>query len=148
MNDIRRGSPPRKNAIQRKCLGCGDGFTAIDRRSKICPECRKNGSDRQSYPGAKNGELSCLQPIDFIDVATAQNEEFQPSLPPANSSKELSFEKYGLGTLKLTDGQQINTGYGRESRGLGYITEILPGRWVARVRDLGSDPLSFGAAKK
>jgi hypothetical protein len=53
-----------------------------------------------------------------------------------------------LGTLKLTDGQQINTGYGRESRALGYIMEIVPGRWVARVRDLGSDPLPLGAAKK
>ena len=26
--------------------------------------------------------------------------------------------------------------------------EIVPGRWIARVRDLSSDPLPLGAAKK
>jgi hypothetical protein len=51
-------------------------------------------------------------------------------------------------TYKLTDGKQINTGYGRASRPLGYVMEISNGRWVARVRNLRSDPLPLGAAKK
>jgi hypothetical protein len=49
---------------------------------------------------------------------------------------------------KLTDGRQINTGYGRLSRALGYVMEISPGRWVARVGDLNSGILSLGLAKK
>jgi DNA-directed RNA polymerase subunit RPC12/RpoP len=30
------------DAILRKCLACGEPFTAIDRRSTLCPECRQN----------------------------------------------------------------------------------------------------------
>ena len=44
--------------------------------------------------------------------------------------------------------QQINTGSGRASRALGCVTEVLPGRWMARVGNLGSDLLPFGAAKQ
>jgi hypothetical protein len=51
-------------------------------------------------------------------------------------------------TYKLTDGKQINTGHGRASRVLGYVMEILPGRWVARVRNLISFPSSLTAAKQ
>ena len=136
------------DAILRKCLACGDGFTAIDRRSKLCPECRKNPSDRQSYQTGENVRSSCLQPIDFVEAKEAENQEFQASRSSARSPKQLSFEKSGLGTLKLTDGTQINTGYGRASIALGYVMEIVPGRWVARVRDLSRDPLPLGAAKK
>jgi len=66
----------------------------------------------------------------------------------ARSSKQLKFEKQNSVTYKLTDGQQVNTGGGRTSRALGYVMEILPGRWIARVRNLGSDLISFGAAKQ
>jgi hypothetical protein len=48
-------------AILRKCLACGEPFTAIDRRSKLCPECRENASRGSTYRGAENPDLSCLQ---------------------------------------------------------------------------------------
>src|SRR4029450_3027811 len=72
------------------------------------------------------------------------------------SSASFRFEEYperpskkaSCVTYKLTDGQQINTGYGRASRALGYVMEIWPGRWVARVRDLTSLPSSLTAAKQ
>jgi hypothetical protein len=66
----------------------------------------------------------------------------------ARSSKQLKFEKQNSVTYKLTDGQQVNTGGGRASRVLGYVMEAPTGRWMARVRNLGSDLLPFGAAKK
>jgi hypothetical protein len=49
------------DAILRKCLACGEPFTAIDRRSKLCPECRQNASRGSTYRGAENPDLSCLQ---------------------------------------------------------------------------------------
>jgi hypothetical protein len=45
-------------------------------------------------------------------------------------------------------GVQINTGAGRASRALGYVMEVFPSRWMARVGNLGSDLLSFGAVKQ
>jgi hypothetical protein len=33
-------------------------------------------------------------------------------------------------------------------RALGYVIEVSDGRWIARVRNLGSDLLPFGAAKR
>ena len=50
------------------------------------------------------------------------------------TSKQLEFEKQNRLTYKLTDGVQINTGSGRASRALGCVMEVLPGRWMARVR--------------
>src|SRR5262249_31048716 len=77
------------------------------------------------------------------------------SRPSASFSKELYFEEYPPRqknrrciTYKLTDRGQINTGYGRASRALGYVMEIADGRWVARVKNLSSAPLPLGAAKK
>jgi predicted amidophosphoribosyltransferase len=37
------------DAILRKCLDCGEPFTAIDRRSMLCPECRQNASRREIF---------------------------------------------------------------------------------------------------
>ena len=76
------------------------------------------------------------------------NEEFEPSRSLAHSSKQLTFQKLNSITWKATDGVQINTGAGRASRALGYVMEVFPGRWMARVGNLGSDLLSFGAAKQ
>ena len=50
-------------------------------------------------------------------------------------------------TYKLTDGRQINTGHGRASRALGYVMEVVPGKWVARVSQRCSEPLPLHAAK-
>jgi hypothetical protein len=62
--------------------------------------------------------------------------------PPRTSKKATCI------TYKLTDGKQINIGYGRTSRRLGYVMEIADGRWIARVRNRRSDPLPLGAAKE
>jgi hypothetical protein len=144
------------DAIQRKCLACGESFIGVSRRQKYCSqECRpsaQNASDGSSYRKTENPDLSCLQPIENIDAGSGHFQEFEPSLPHANSSKELHFEEWPprkrCVTHKLTDGQQINTGYGRASRALGYVMEIWPGKWVARVRNVISLPSSLTRAKQ
>jgi hypothetical protein len=148
------------DAIQRKCLACGEPFTAVSRRQKYCSQkCRPSTQNAFYGPlhrGAENQDLSCLQPIENIDAGLGDFQEFQTCLPQANSSKELQFEKWppktgkkaACITYKLSDGQQINTGYGRASRALGYVMEVWPGKWVARVRDLASLPSSLTAAKQ
>jgi hypothetical protein len=101
-------------------------------------------------------DLACLQPIENIEVGSPHFQEFALTRSRANSSKEFHFEEWRPRTskratcitYKLTDGQQVNTGYGRTSRPLGYVMEIAEGRWMARVRNLRSDPLPLGAAKK
>jgi hypothetical protein len=136
------------------------------RKQRFCTDaCRKahsringheNRSDRQSYPGGKNTDLVPSQPLENVDAVCPLIQEREPSRSRARSAKELRFEEYPPRqkktdrciTYKLTDGQQINTGYGRASRPLGYVMEIVDGRWVARVENLSSAPLTLGAAKK
>jgi hypothetical protein len=144
------------DAIQRKCLACGEPFTGVSRRQKYCSHnCRPSSRNAFRGPlhrGAKNPDLSCLQPIENIDAGLGNFQEFRPT----RSFTSFRFEDYSERpskraaciTYKLTDGQQINTGYGRASRALGYIIEVWPGRWVARVRDLASLPSSLTAAKQ
>jgi hypothetical protein len=107
------------------------------------------------YPGGKSADFAPSQSIDFVDAVCPEIKEQEFSRPSASFSKELYFEEYPPRqkktdrciTRKLTDGQQINTGYGRTSRALGYVMEIADGRWVARVKNLSSTPLPLGAAK-
>jgi endogenous inhibitor of DNA gyrase (YacG/DUF329 family) len=148
------------DAIQRKCLACGEPFTGVSRRQKYCSQkCRPSDQNTFQGPlhwGAENQDLSCLQPIENVHAGLAHFQEFQTSLPHANFSKELHFEDWpqrtskraACVTYKITDGQQINTGYGRASRALGYVMEIWSGRWVARVSNLISLPFSLPAAKR
>jgi hypothetical protein len=104
----------------------------------------------------KTADLPPSHPIDFVEAVCPEIQERRPSPAQLNSSQGLYFEEYPPRqkktdpciTYKLTDGKQINTGYGRTSRPLGYVMEIAPGRWVARVRDLSSGPLPLAAAKK
>jgi hypothetical protein len=81
-------------------------------------------------------------------LAMSGNEELEPTRSLAHSSNQLTFQKLNSITWKVTDGVQINTSAGRASRALGYVMEVLPGRWMARVGNLGSDLLSFGAANR
>jgi hypothetical protein len=90
-----------------------------------------------------------------IDIPSPP-EQSQPALGEQQLSEGLRFEEYPPRrskrdhciTYKLTDGRQINTGDGRASRALGYVMEMSPGRWVARVGDLNSGILPLGLAKK
>ena len=144
------------DAIQRKCLAYGEPFRGVSRRQKYCSHnCHPSSQSALRGPlqrGAKNPDLACLQPIENIDAELGHFREFQPT----RSFASFRFEEYPERpskratciTYKLTDGQQINTGYGRASRALGYVMEVWPGRWVARVRDLVSLPSSFTAAKQ
>jgi hypothetical protein len=136
------------------------------RKQRFCTDaCRKahsringheNRSDSQSYRRGKNAGLGPSQPIENIEVVCPLIQEREPFRRCARTTKELHFEEYPPRqkktdrciTYKLTDGQQINTGYGRASRPLGYVMEIVDGRWVARVENLSSAPLPLGAAKK
>jgi hypothetical protein len=98
-----------------------------------------------SYRGAENQDLSCLQAIENIDAGLDHFQEFQTSLPHANSSKELHFEEWPPRTSKkatcitynLTDGQQINTGYGRASRSL-YRRRSSSRSILVRMLDIAS----------
>ena len=115
----------------------------------------ENRSDRQSPMRGEYADFGPPQPVDTIQRVCPFNQELEPILRRARSAKD-HFEEYPCRqkksdsciTYKLTDGKQINTGYGRTSRPLGYVIEISDGRWVSRVGDLSSEPLPLGAAKK
>jgi hypothetical protein len=138
------------DAIQRRCLTCSVPFTAVSRRQKYCSQgCRpssQNGSNDPIQRGAENSDLAALQPLENIDAELDHFQEFQTSRPRANSQKELHFEEWpprvrmmaSCISYKLTDGKQINTGYGRASSPHGYVMEISPGRWVG-----GKDPTYY-----
>jgi hypothetical protein len=124
--------------------------------SQGCRPSSQNGSNDPIQRGAENSDLAALRPLENIDAELDHFQEFQTSRPRANSQKELHFEEWPPRvrmkapciSYKLTDGKQINTGYGRASSPHGYVMEISPGRWVARVSNFSSEPLTLGAAKK
>jgi hypothetical protein len=93
-------------------------------------------------------EISASEVFENKGRFLSRNMGLAPSRSSARSSKQLKFEKQNSVTYKLTDGQQVNAGGGRTSRALGYAIEVSPGRWMARVRNLGSNLLSFGSAKR
>jgi hypothetical protein len=152
----------------KRCIHCKEPISENrrGRPQRFCSDrCRKassriNGHENLSrgpiYPGGKNAAFAPSQPIDFVDAVCPKIHEQELSRPSASFSKELYFEEYPprqkktdrCVTYKLTDGQQINTGFGRASRALGYVMEIADGRWVARVKSLNTAPLPLGAAKK
>jgi hypothetical protein len=81
----------------------------------------ENRSDRQSYRTAENADLDPSQPIDIVEATCPFNQEQKHARRRASSSKlrsePLRQKKTDRCiTYKLTDGQQINTGYGRASR--------------------------------
>jgi hypothetical protein len=139
------------------CERCGNQFRERKRgrRKRYCSNACRQAAFRNetttnrapSYP-TKGDENCALELIETQDDFLSRNEEFSPSRSSAYSSKELTFEKQNSVTYKLTDGVQINTGSGRASRALGYVMEVSSGRWMARVRNLGSDLLPLGAAKQ
>jgi hypothetical protein len=51
-------------------------------------------SEMPDYRGAENQDLACLQPIENIDAALGHFQEFQTSLPHADSLKKLHFEEW------------------------------------------------------
>ena len=133
------------------------------RPRRFCSDkCRKrasrlNGhetcSGRVSPTRTQKWGESTPQVIDFIKSEKGKNQELTPSLPSA----DLRFDVVGShdkkkgekpNTYKLTDGRQINTGSGRAARALGYVMEIYPRRWVARVRDCRSEPTTLKQAKQ
>jgi hypothetical protein len=139
------------------CQNCSKELltASVGRRRRFCSDaCRKalkRGVSGQKSPSRYHPSGS-EKSSNFLSrnqgLAMSGNEEFEPSRSLAHSSKQLTFQKLNSITWKVTDGVQINTGAGRASRALGYVVEVFPGRWMARVGNLGSDLLSFGAAKQ
>ena len=139
------------------CQNCGAALrlAASGRRKRFCSDACRQAAFRNkmtankapSYP-TKGYENFALELIEIQDDFLSRNEELEFSRSSARSSKQLKFEKQNSVTYKMTDGQQVNTGGGRSSRALGYVVEVSPGRWMARVTNLGSDLLPFGAAKQ
>jgi hypothetical protein len=147
--------------MQYRCKSCGNAIqiNQIGRRRRQCDECRNRRPATIPY-ARKLGCESALQCIDPPKTNLSHVAEFEPSEKRVRSRKNLHWENANAGeqklgrkaspsvTWKLTDGKQVNTGSGRASRALGYVMEIAPDQWVARVRDCASEPLSFAAAKK
>jgi hypothetical protein len=152
------------DAVVEKCLleGCGRPVvrSALGRPQRFCSDAHRkahsrlngheNPSDRQSYPGGENTDLAPSQALDIVEAVCPFNQEQQ------SSRRQLYFEEWPQRQKKtdrciayvLTDGKLINTGYGRASRPLGYVMEIWPGRWVARVGNIVGLPSSLTAAKQ
>ena len=138
---------------KRSCQQCGTKLklAPTGRRKRFCSDACRQAAFRNEkaarYP-SKGDQNRALQPIERQYGFLSRNEELAPPRSSARSSKHLKFERQNSVTYKLTDGQQVNTGGGRAARVLGYVMEVLPGGWMTRVRNLGSDLLSFGAAKQ
>ena len=135
------------------CQTCGAALrlATSGRRRRFCSDACRQAAFRNEkaarYP-SKGDQNRALQPIERQYGFLSRNKELAPPRSSARSSKHLKFERQNSVTYKLTDGQQVNTGGGRAARVLGYVMEVLPGGWMTRVRNLGSDLLSFGAAKQ
>ena len=139
------------------CQQCGVNLklASSGRRKRFCSNACRQAAFRNettakrasNYP-TKGHEKPALEPVETQYDFPLRNEELEPFRSSAHFSNELTFQKLNSVTWKLTDGMQINTGSGRASRALGYVMEVSPGRWMARVRSLGSGLLSFGAAKQ
>jgi hypothetical protein len=138
---------------KRSCQQCGAKLKLAPsgRRKRFCSDaCRQAAfrNEKAAKYSSKGYENCASELIETQNDFLSRNEELELSRSSAHSSKEPILEKQNRLTYKLTDGVQINTGSGRASRALGCVTEVFPGRWMARVRNLGGDLLSFGAAKQ
>jgi hypothetical protein len=140
---------PKLNSCQ-KC-GAKLKLAPTGRRKRFCSDACRQAAFRNEMTGLAFGigeEISAHEATENKGRFLSRNEELALPRSSARSSKQLKFEKQNGVTYKLTDGQQVNTGCGRASRALGYIVEVFPGRWMARVRNLCSDLLPFGAVKQ
>ena len=67
------------DAIQRRCLACGERFTGVSRRQKYCShKCRpsaQNAFDGSTYRGAENPDLTASQAIENIDADLGHSPE-------------------------------------------------------------------------
>src|SRR5215831_12742522 len=113
--------------IERDCEHCGkEVLTAsTGRRKRFCSDaCRKalkRGVSGQNHPSRYHHQGPAKSPNLIVHnqcLAVSENEELEPSRSSVRFSPELTFEKLNSITWKLTDGVQINTGSGRESRAL------------------------------
>src|SRR6478752_5304837 len=135
------------------CQHCGTALrlATSGRRKRFCSDACRQAAFRNEMAGMTSGtgkEISAREVTENKWQFLSRNEELALPRSSARFSKQLKFEKQNSVTYKLTDGHQVNTGGGRASRALAYIVEVLPGRWIARVRNLRSDLLPYGAAKQ
>jgi hypothetical protein len=146
--------------MQYRCQDCGVAITInqTGRRKRRCEDCQKgvNPFSGTITHAKENGSKSASQPIEDDTTKKSHNEEFEPTGHRSRSWKQLRFEEWPQRISKhdrcvtyiLTDGKKVNTGYGRASRPLGYVMEVMPGKWVARVGGgKRSEPMALGAAK-
>jgi hypothetical protein len=142
-----------------RCKGCGKAISInqVGRRRRQCEHC-KRGENALSATITRHSEFnrkSASQGIDVVELDCGENHKSGAARNRRRSWQGLSFEEWPprptkkdrCVTYKLTDGKQINTGYGRASRALGYVMEVVPGKWVARVNQRCSEPLTLHAAK-
>jgi len=121
------------------------------RRKRFCSDACRQAAFRNEMAGMASAtakEIWAREDAENIGQFLSRNADFALPRSSDRFSKQLKFEKQNGVTYKLTDGHQVNTGGGRASRALAYIVEVSDGRWIARVRNLGSDLLPFGAAKQ
>jgi hypothetical protein len=142
-----------------RCKGCGKAISInqVGRRRRVCEGCQRGENalsatiTRQTEFDGKNAS----QAIDIVGLDCGENHKSGSARNRRRSWQGLTFEEWPprptkndrCVTYKLTDGKQINTGYGRTSQALGYVMEVVPGKWMARVNERCSEPLPLHAAK-
>jgi hypothetical protein len=142
-----------------RCSGCGKpiSINQVGRRRRQCEDCTR-GENALSATITRQTEFngkSASQAIDVVEPNCGENQKSGCARNSRRSWQGLTFEEWPprptkkdrCVTYKLTDGKQINTGHGRVSRALGYVMELVPGKWVARVNERCSEPLPLHAAK-
>jgi hypothetical protein len=142
-----------------RCKGCGKPIPVnpIGRRKRRCETCQTGGN---SLSGTITRQTECngksaSQAFDIVELDCGENHKSGSPRSGQRSWHGLTFEEWPprpkkkdrCVTFKLTDGKRINTGSGRVSRALGYVMEVAPGKWVARVNQQCSEPLPLHAAK-
>src|SRR5262249_39636460 len=142
-----------------RCKGCGKAISInqVGRRRRQCEHCKRGENTLSAtitHQEEFNGK-SASQAVDIVGFNCGENHKSGSARNRRRSWQGLTFEEWPLRptkkdrciTYKLTDGKQINTGYGRASQALGYVMEVVPGKWVARVNQRCSEPLPLHAAK-
>ena len=102
--------------------------------------------DSPVWPSIAKGQKLASQDVENTSVLEARKR-------PPNPSR-FKFEQVNEVTWKLTNGEitQVPASYGqwggyRTTKAIAWVICIIPGKWLARCRDMASGPLSLPKAK-
>ncbi len=139
-------------ATGRARLYCSDACRQAAYRSEPQRRLHTAGKRYETPPrhNLASGEIDPISTVESIEEFCHETNELGQGVgalrfeewPPRQKRTDSCI------TYVLTDGKQVNTGYGRGFRSLGYVMEICPGRWVARVGDNCSTASPLSVAKQ